>query len=296
MYREHRCRKPSQRWWLGLSLCVQGTLTIWVGPLIAGRFIPVCTGNTVWDCRKIWRLPVYPCVYREHYNFSQIHYLVPGLSLCVQGTLLASFNLTFGNRFIPVCTGNTTSNTKTSVMVAVYPCVYREHAWNSSSVITPFSVYPCVYREHIRPELFRFAKTGLSLCVQGTHFKRNNLIFAFRFIPVCTGNTWNCVLHSALCPVYPCVYREHFNLGDKVVLNGGLSLCVQGTRVWTKKHILKKRFIPVCTGNTLRVATKEEIKAVYPCVYREHPAGHSDYKYDPRFIPVCTGNTVSVLT
>ena len=90
--------------------------------------------------------------------------------------------------------------------------------------------------------------------------------------------------------VYPCVYREHYVDPLVVLLNDGLSLCIQGTPVLSApydcgvrfipvytgntkmgiKHLSLMWFIPVYTGNTFNIAIVCGIHSVYPCVYREH--------------------------
>ena len=112
------------------------------------------------------------------------------------------------SRFIPVYTGNT-------ALVAVY--------------FNKMAVYPCVYREHAINEYVGQVKTGLSLCIQGTHHSAFAETARPRFIPVYTGNTntlkypltrgWfipvytgNTVILYVILnkeTVYPCVYREH---------------------------------------------------------------------------------------
>ena len=132
------------------------------------------------------------------------------------------------------------------------------------------SVYPCVYREHNTEHCTFAVTTGLSLCVQGTHRYSLRCCFEFRFIPVCTGNTFLGSNQTLKSPVYPCVYREHGAYVGAHGLNSGLSLCVQGTHIQSIYHYLIPRFIPVCTGNTgpsLPILFKSP---VYPCVYREH--------------------------
>ena len=112
------------------------------------------------------------------------------------------------SRFIPVYTGNT-------ALVAVY--------------FNKMAVYPCVYREHAINEYVGQVKTGLSLCIQGTHHSAFAETARPRFIPVYTGNTKSNVKFLYIDAVYPCVYREHISLAyflDHVV---GLSLCIQGT-------------------------------------------------------------------
>ena len=72
---------------------------------------------------------------------------LPGLSLCVQGTLSNSIRLYRYSRFIPVYTGNTFKLKKAQ---------------------SNRSVYPCVYREHYKSQKLQLSRGGLSLCIQGT--------------------------------------------------------------------------------------------------------------------------------
>ena len=70
--------------------------------------------------------------------------------------------------------------------------------------------------------------------------------------------------------IYPCVYREHLHILRSPATSPGLSLCVQGTLVGLIWQLVKKRFIPVCTGNTRAIIHNGKNWTVYPCVYREH--------------------------
>ena len=172
----------------GLSLCVQGTLININNNVFIIRFIPVCTGNTLFILSSSFLASVYPCVYREHSWCKGFWMNIYGLSLCVQGTLFNNILTVQHLRFIPVCTGNT----------AVWFNIYLY-----------FPVYPCVYREHIESTGTLSLMIGLSLCVQGTLWHWSISDVYPRFIPVCTGNTgivWN---DTTLPTVYPCVYREH---------------------------------------------------------------------------------------
>ena len=93
-------------------------------------------------------IPVYPCVYREHLYSIDSSLSKNGLSLCIQGTQMVLVVSICYTRFIPVYTGNTKAATLTIPLGAVYPCVYREHC---------IAAFIKIYR------------TGLSLCIQGTH-------------------------------------------------------------------------------------------------------------------------------
>ena len=105
-------------------------------------------------------------------------------------------------------TGNTYLKAKDDHDLAVYPCVYREHRYQTSR---------------------KRRRIGLSLCIQGTLQSVAFFQLESRFIPVYTGNTRVLKRMGTEYPVYPCVYREHVWM---VILNKatfGLSLCIQGT-------------------------------------------------------------------
>ena len=147
VYREHITGTAIEFPSAGLSLCIQGTLVIHSHPDVVSRFIPVYTGNTQGFFDDFTKIPVYPCVYREHVITSLPFTIETGLSLCIQGTRTEEFTPILRAGFIPVYTGNT-----------AHRFVFEAHQ----------PVYPCVYREHLckLTESMRF--TGLSLCIQGT--------------------------------------------------------------------------------------------------------------------------------
>ena len=127
VYREHSYSIKESRWIHGLSLCIQGTHLSPTSSAYKKRFIPVYTGNTSSFNLKCSHNSVYPCVYREHTFLILLSYRVPGLSLCIQGTLKCLFHQRLSHRFIPVYTGNTSYFFMKLNSIAVYPCVYREH-------------------------------------------------------------------------------------------------------------------------------------------------------------------------
>ena len=189
----------------------------------------MCTGNINSYSVVDINFAVYPCVYREHSIDITFNSALNGLSLCVQGTRNANSAIREALRFIPVCTGNTKIRKITK-------------RWSS--------VYPCVYREHICARFSTQGNVGLSLCVQGTLLQLLSVLSLERFIPVCTGNTyqfWDSIKNTT---VYPCVYREHVGVSAIIIWIDGLSLCVQRTR-------------PL---HCWLIQTDQ----VYPCVYREH--------------------------
>ena len=172
-----------------------------------------------------------------------------GLSLCIQGTRVTLHGWFLGLRFIPVYTGNTMNR-------------YPRSSW------TP--VYPCVYREHILIRNNSIWNIGLSLCIQGTRLPTVHFSHFCRFIPVYTGNTLYYFINHKRGTVYPCVYREHMTSSLLKLSKSGLSLCIQGTQLYTLLKESTRRFIPVYTGNTKSIESHFYIHPVYPCVYREH--------------------------
>ena len=70
----------------GLSLCIQGTFEAEAVLFASIRFIPVHTGNIIFDEFSACSVPVYPCAYREHNTIIHKFPTPCGLSLCIQGT------------------------------------------------------------------------------------------------------------------------------------------------------------------------------------------------------------------
>ena len=67
VYREHNGIKINFAVFIGLSLCIQGTLRRSINVNVKIRFIPVYTGNTYSNSSAFNKCAVYPCVYREHH-------------------------------------------------------------------------------------------------------------------------------------------------------------------------------------------------------------------------------------
>ena len=152
---------------------------------------------------------------------------------------------------------------------------------------------------------------GSSPCVRGTRRQGRHTLIAYRFIPVCTGNTARSYLGGTPQTVHPRVYGEHLLQRHFVWPLFGSSPCVRGTHFDHQTDAFYTRFIPVCTGNTNASLVLPIIISVHPRVYGEHnrrnrmttgESGSSPcvrgtlprYRHNPRnhrFIPVCTGNT-----
>ena len=69
VYREHEKLGELVLFFLGLSLCIQGTPSRVASAILLTRFIPVYTGNTLTMLIRFAIFSVYPCVYREHTRY-----------------------------------------------------------------------------------------------------------------------------------------------------------------------------------------------------------------------------------
>jgi len=187
-YREHSGPINTVPEGSGSSLCVQGTLPVWMFGFTSLRFIPVRTGNILIFRYRYELSTVHPCAYREHVTTSTSSGIIFGSSLCVQGTCPLTPKNINKIRFIPVRTGNIIWSGTLVVIIPVHPCAYREHA------IDPFLV-----------KIF----SGSSLCVQGTWTSGSWEDRRYRFIPVRTGNMETLSLLRYILSVHPCAYREH---------------------------------------------------------------------------------------
>ena len=165
-------------------------------------------GNTTSTQICYLKITVYPYVYREHNNASEVQKMQVGLSLCIQGTPYQREMNRASRRFIPMYIGNTTLAVTFIKSAAVYPYVYREHHFmmNGGNILV-----------------------GLSLCIQGTRCNRKFALVPNRFIPMYIGNTIRELIAYLTQPVYPYVYREHCLPRYKSGFGNGLSLCIQGT-------------------------------------------------------------------
>ena len=152
-------------------------------------------------------------------------------------------------RFIPTCVGNTIFVSGQLVKASVHPHVCGEHC-------------ACLYRV-IRGH-------GSSPRVWGTRVLPCLHVDLRRFIPTCVGNTVTPPPSVEPITVHPHVCGEHCS---SVSINSpprGSSPRVWGTLVEEIGHLLSKRFIPTCVGNTADSADVADALAVHPHVCGEH--------------------------
>ncbi len=133
--------------------------------------------------------------------------------------------------------------------------------------------------------------SGSSPYIRGTQPQEIHRALCARFIPVHTGNTSCEISISTLSSVHPRAYGEHSFKIPVLVMIDGSSPCIRGTLVFSHDGYVFLRFIPVHTGNTLRMS-------FFPCHTPVHPRAYGEHALSPplsgksiRFIPVHTGNT-----
>ena len=135
-----------------------------------------------------------------------------------------------------------------------------------------------------------------------------------RYIPVPTGNSADSNTWCIIFAVYPCTYRELCCCTNDICCSVGISLYLQGTHGVAVLPEPLARYIPVPTGNSLKILHKSPRLPVYPCTYRElwrmvfkrfTVCGISLYLqgtlpvsvvifFYRRYIPVPTGNSFNV--
>ena len=115
-----------------------------------------------------------------------------------------------------------------------------------------------------------YISVGLSPWVRGTLSASCSCSWLWRFIPVSTGNTSNISSCIQWTPVYPREYGEHNYYSIQREWESGLSPWVRGTQPFCNVRNDQARFIPVSTGNTLKIVGIALGIAVYPREYGEH--------------------------
>ena len=272
-YGEHQYGIDRRQCETGSSPCIRGTLLGRSGRPFPLRFIPVHTGNTHQGFRCFRCPAVHPRAYGEHQIKMCRRVITIGSSPCIRGTLMSVPLTYFGDRFIPVHTGNTLLIKHWEPVKAVHPRAYGEHVRDvanfktirrfipvhtgntnrSISLLLILAVHPRAYGEHPPSAVPSAVVFGSSPCIRGT--RDGTVCFSpiQRFIPVHTGNTAAPSPSYSASPVHPRAYGEH------------PGIC-SSSRSY--------RFIPVHTGNTLWSSWTPIIKSVHPRAYGEHSHSH----------------------
>ena len=213
------------------------------------RFIPAYAGNTSLGGSPVPRSPVHPRVCGEHAPVAWTRPATHGSSPRMRGTLHVSLSVDPVDRFIPAYAGNTRPSRRRGRATSVHPRVCGEHsasaasaahdrgssprmrgtpirrnsmprhrrfipayAGNTEVLLFQFShcpVHPRVCGEHNAPDALRFAYSGSSPRMRGTHRSRQEFIHQARFIPAYAGNTSNVQSRTRRLSVHPRVCGEH---------------------------------------------------------------------------------------
>ena len=169
----------------------------------------MCTGEPVSPAARSRRGKVYPRVYGGTASRASCTPMTGGLSPCVRGNLLSFFDRCQRRGSIPVCTGEPRS---------------------ARGLDRTAEVYPRVYGGTIQKVGGKDVFVGLSPCVRGNRPGELAGVFAFRSIPVCTGEPPGRPRSRAAAKVYPRVYGGT-RAADRLAVSAvGLSPCVRGNR------------------------------------------------------------------
>ena len=107
-----------------------------------------------------------------------------------------------------------------------------------------------------------------------------------------TGNIIGAFSPNCTTPVYPCAYREHIMPLQQFSRARGLSLCIQGTCRWGSNWGMRRRFIPVHTGNMhVFVTDPNQCPGLSLCIQGTLRM-LAFLVLANRFIPVHTGNMI----
>ncbi|MCP1683096.1 hypothetical protein J2T32_002318 [Kerstersia gyiorum] len=234
-------------------------------------------------------------------------------------------------RFIPACAGNTEPSSFRICAATVHPRMRGEHdagrddpigavrfipacagnTYESQSAARQKPVHPRMRGEHAALPHQIFLIFGSSPHARGTPCAAPWAGPPTRFIPACAGNT---PAHCAGCarpPVHPRMRGEHFSYPSRIECGHGSSPHARGTLYHEAAALAGERFIPACAGNTKKLSSRRERRAVHPRMRGEHAfgslaaleqVGSSPHARGtrsrmpprlapPRFIPACAGNT-----
>ena len=192
----------------GSSPRVRGTAAPRDGTVVDLRFIPACAGNSGRNTSIVVNSSVHPRVCGEQPLALRAASWFAGSSPRVRGTAGDGYTVTFRDRFIPACAGNSPKAISESDTHSVHPRVCGEQATSRSTILcTP----------------------GSSPRVRGT--VRNPLMdtVELRFIPACAGNRQLQLVNPATPAVHPRVCGEQSPFGGPIKPATGSSPHVRGT-------------------------------------------------------------------
>ncbi len=184
--------------------------------IVNSRFIPACTGNTSWRFASRGGKPVHPRVYGEYAKKDYHGICFTGSSPCVRGILALPVCPGPGYRFIPACTGNTSTRRHRTCTHAVHPRVYGEYVLWLKVVCEVCGSSPRV--------------RGIQVLVMDRRV-------CLRFIPACTGNTGSAGTQILTAAVHPRVYGEYYSNGYRIFLFAGSSPRVRGIQQYRYQRI-----------------------------------------------------------
>ena len=234
------------------------------------RFIPVGTGNTLFNNIPYCSAAVHPRGHGEHCFRDNVGANVGGSSPWARGTQRLGAEDVSPARFIPVGTGNTIEQQRDIFHASVHPRGHGEHFLLGNGQI---------------------GLGGSSPWARGTHPYKGFTRYSVRFIPVGTGNTRFGRRCSLCITVHPRGHGEHV---FRTVLDShlpGSSPWARGTHSHCAGWLLSCRFIPVGTGNTVfRTVSDSHLPGSSP--WARGTRALDRYRVlSYRFIPVGTGNT-----
>ena len=191
----------------GSSPHARGTRVVPTSRDARSRFIPACAGNTYMAIDDLDAIPVLR-MRGEHAQLVDSNTVEHGSSPHARGTRLFERDLTLHGRFIPACAGNTTP---------------------VPLMIDSLAVHPRMRGEHLITSPYRFLRNGSSPHARGTPALGGGIVFRFRFIPACAGNTPFQAQGDSSDTVHPRMRGEHSVKNSLHTIIAGSSPHARGT-------------------------------------------------------------------
>ncbi len=236
-----------------------------------------------------------------------------GSSPHARGPRCSQWDNPSNRRFIPACTGTTCHHEYVQLRYAVHPRMHGDHG--AEPVDGAFNIGSS---PHARGPRKSVSKSGEKS----------------RFIPACTGTTSPAMQPDRTISVHPRMHGDHQYghtalaavFGSSPHARGpprayvrdrappGSSPHARGPPRGNDTNGMLARFIPACTGTTIRSRIVNPSQSVHPRMHGDHPPkvtirasmlGSSPHARGPlsrpmstghttRFIPACTGTTFSM--
>ncbi len=178
----------------GSSPHARGPLVVSATNICSARFIPACTGTTSADSSPHSPSSVHPRMHGDHCLRCHYRTLLHGSSPHARGPPRVRRRAGPRVRFIPACTGTTSSRTDVNAILSVHPRMHGDHAGDAYGA---------------------GERGGSSPHARGPRGAWLPLSSLRRFIPACTGTTRHLCTSCFIATVHPRMHGDHAATNSK---------------------------------------------------------------------------------